>query len=422
MITMGKEEENIIDEELVLEEGKSTISKKKKTTTRSTRKKKSTKKSNVGLDLPEKVERPKIIKRVEDLDFSTISGISETSSEKIKQGFLDKDIYSVTNLANKKIADILIGRILGEKMASKVLQYAREAAGIPFMKRVSEIHYFDERLKLGIEEIDEVIGGGFLIGDSYEFFGGYGSGKTQFIVTIVARSQLPKEKGGLYDPSVPFETYEQEDGSVTDNRPYTVWMETEDVGRCLLVADQGGYSRLREVADGQYRKEYPDASEEEVMEYVKNVEDHVYYLPIRNAEQQINVFNEIEGWVSNNNVKIIVVDSIIGRFRQEYSGIGKLAERQQALNKHLHELFLLKGNYAMLLCTNQVSTKIAIGYGVTHDDAVGGHVISHNLNNRFQLRRGAKNTYVGKIKDSSHLAPSEWKYIITKNGIEGVSG
>ena len=39
----------------------------------------------------------------------------------------------------------------------------------------------------------------------------------------------------------------------------------------------------------------------------------------------------------DNNVKLLIVDSLTAHFRAEYVGRGALAERQQNLNKHMHQ-------------------------------------------------------------------------------------
>jgi DNA repair protein RadA len=37
-------------------------------------------------------------------------------------------------------------------------------------------------------------------------------------------------------------------------------------------------------------------------------------------------------------IKAIILDSLMGHFRSEFSGRGTLADRQQKLNKHMHTL------------------------------------------------------------------------------------
>ena len=54
----------------------------------------------------------------------------------------------------------------------------------------------------------------------------------------------------------------------------------------------------------------------------------------------------------------MIVDSLTAHFRAEYVGRGALAERQQSLNKHLHDLLRFADiNNAVIAVTNQVSAK-----------------------------------------------------------------
>ena len=42
--------------------------------------------------------------------------------------------------------------------------------------------------------------------------------------------------------------------------------------------------------------------------------------------------------IKENNIRLIIVDSVTSHFRSEYLGREMLASRQQELNKHLHRL------------------------------------------------------------------------------------
>jgi DNA repair protein RadA len=54
-------------------------------------------------------------------------------------------------------------------------------------------------------------------------------------------------------------------------------------------------------------------------------------------------------------VRLLIVDSVTAHFRAEYVGRGTLADRQQKLNKHLHDLMRFGDlNNALILVTNQV--------------------------------------------------------------------
>ena len=66
---------------------------------------------------------------------------------------------------------------------------------------------------------------------------------------------------------------------------------------------------------------------------------------------------EIASKLKNNGrpVKLIIVDSLTAHFRAEYVGRGSLADRQQKLNRHLHDLMKFGEIFnAAIVVTNQV--------------------------------------------------------------------
>ncbi len=56
------------------------------------------------------------------------------------------------------------------------------------------------------------------------------------------------------------------------------------------------------------------------------------------AEQQILTIDRADKFVSEKNIKLIVVDSLTSLFRAEFIGRSGLAKRQQKLNEHVHKL------------------------------------------------------------------------------------
>ena len=59
-----------------------------------------------------------------------------------------------------------------------------------------------------------------------------------------------------------------------------------------------------------------------------------------------------------NNIKLVIVDSLMAHFRAEYVGRESLAVRQQKLNQHLHALQQIANTYNVaVFITNQVQAK-----------------------------------------------------------------
>ncbi len=97
-----------------------------------------------------------------------------------------------------------------------------------------------------------------------------------------------------------------------------------------------------------------------------------------NSDHQVLLAEKVEDLIKEGlPVKIIIVDSLMGHFRSDFSGRGELAPRQQKLNKHLHTLLKLATQYNLAVyVTNQVMAKPDTFFG-DPTEAIGGHVLHH---------------------------------------------
>ena len=130
--------------------------------------------------------------------------------------------------------------------------------------------------------------------------------------------------------------------------------------------------------------------------------------------------NKVEALIKNDNlnVRLVIVDSLMAHFRSEYSGRGTLAERQQRINKHIHDL--LRGaaiNNFCVYVTNQVMSNPGMFFG-DPIVAVGGNIVGHASNWRLYLRRSKKDTRVAKVVDNPYLPDGETVWRIVPSGIE----
>ena len=137
-----------------------------------------------------------------------------------------------------------------------------------------------------------------------------------------------------------------------------------------------------------------------------------------NSDHQILLAKEAPKIISEKSIKLIIVDSLIGHFRSEYIGRGTLANRQQLINSHLHDLLRLCDIYPNLaiLITNQVQSKPDVFYG-NPLQAAGGNVVAHGSTIRIYLRKGKGEQRIAKIVDAPHLPEGDAIFSITENGI-----
>ncbi len=117
-------------------------------------------------------------------------------------------------------------------------------------------------------------------------------------------------------------------------------------------------------------------------------------------------------------VRLLIVDSLTSHFRAEYVGRGALADRQQKLNRHLHDLMRFGEVFnAAVVVTNQVMAKPDAFFG-DPTRPIGGHIVAHTATYRVYLRKGKGELRVARLIDSPHLPEAEVVFKITERGIE----
>ena len=261
--------------------------------------------------------------------------------------------------------------------ATKIVRAARNALDIRFKtaKEVKMERLSVRKITTGSKNLDDLLGGGIETKTITEFYGEFGSGKTQICHQLSVNVQLPPERGGLG-------------------------------GRVAYLDTEGTFRWERIEAMSRALGLDPD----QVME-------NILYQRIYNTDHQMAVVDELFALVPKEDIKLIVVDSVTGLFRAEYPGRENLAVRQQKLNKHLHQLMRLAEAYNIaIIVTNQVMARPDVFYG-DPTQAVGGHVLYHVPGVRVQLRKSKGNKRIARIVDAPHLPEGEAVFVITDEGI-----
>src|SRR3989442_9694370 len=89
-----------------------------------------------------------------------------------------------------------------------------------------------------------------------------------------------------------------------------------------------------------------------------DVAQRIIYSEAYNSDHQILLLEKADQIIKDNNIRVIIIDSLTSHFRSEYIGREMLAERQQRLNNHMHRLIrLARGCNAVAIVTNQVMAK-----------------------------------------------------------------
>ena len=151
----------------------------------------------------------------------------------------------------------------------------------------------------------------------------------------------------------------------------------------------------------------------------KKVLKGIIYASAYTSEHQATLLDHCDEVVKENNIRLIIIDSMTAHFRSEYLGRETLAPRQQKLNQHLHKLKRLCMAFnAAAVVTNQVSVSPDSFTGPQGPQAIGGNIMGHAAHTRTFLRKGRNNLRIAKIVASPFLPEGEAPFRITERGIE----
>ncbi|HRR54939.1 MAG TPA: DNA repair and recombination protein RadA, partial [Candidatus Methanomethylicus sp.] len=149
--------------------------------------------------------------------------------------------------------------------------------------------------------------------------------------------------------------------------------------------------------------------------------NNVIYARAYNSDHQLLLTNETAKMAMNENIKLIIVDSVITHFRSEYPGREALAQRQQKLNGHLHQLLRTADVYGIaVVVTNQIQSTPDTFFGNPNKPA-GGNVLAHGSTYRIWLRKSKESRRIARIIDSPMHPEGEAVFGITGSGIIDVA-
>ena len=306
-----------------------------------------------------------------------LPGVGPATAQKMREmGFHTIEALAMATARELEPAGI------SEKKALSIIEIARQNISISFI-RADELLKMRKnvlRLSSGSKVIDRLLDGGIETQTITEFYGEYGSGKSQICHQLCVNVQLPPERGGLN-------------------------------GAALYVDTENTFRTERIVSMSKNLGLDPE-------QVVKNI----IYAEAYTSDHQMFLLDNADEIIKANNVKLIIVDSLTAHFRSEYLGREMLASRQQKLNKHMHRLIgLARAFNAVAVVTNQVMAKPDVFFG----DAVhpiGGHIVGHTSHTRIYLRRAAHGPVrIARLVSSPYLPEGEEIFKITGNGIEDAS-
>lgn len=267
---------------------------------------------------------------------------------------------------------------IGESTATKIIASAKQMADVGGFETgdiILERRKGINRLSSGSKAFDDLMGGGLESQSIIEFFGEFGSGKTQICFQLAVNATRPVEEGGL-------------NGDV-------FIIDTENTFRP---------ERIVQMAVAL------DLDPEEVLK-------KIHVARAFNSHHQMLLVEKANELAHEMNVKLLIVDSLTAHFRAEYVGRGSLAERQQNLNKHMHDLLRFADLHnAVIAVTNQVSSKPDAFFG-DPTRPIGGHIVGHAATYRLYLRKSKGGKRIARLIDSPNLPEAEAVITVSEEGV-----
>ena len=441
------------------------------------------------------IEKMQTSSKAIEMKLEDMAGIGNVRLNKLHAN----NIYTMDDLTSYGEESLVRMLDISYEDASKMIRTAVEAmhtedtmssmimGGREFAEfREKEIEF----MTTGLDELDEITGK-YETGVITEFFGAYGSGKTQFMMVSAIMAQLPKEVCCLScgkkpeKPPAPAEGEPDYKIEVKWDMPTTcdcggnIWKggglsEYGKPTRVIYIDSENSYrpERLKQIvinrdlvktkpqtvtAIKKQENKIPLNEEEDrkADEFVWNI-DRVHpktsglqMFAISNLsamiagdfcqvchKREINESNEPthqnhpkakddmelfdHDFKQDKPSKIVIVDSLTGKFRKEYEGRGTLSDRQTKLSTQIK---LLEGSVesknVICLVTNQAQELL----GVMGDNTrpIGGNTIAHTFTHRIYLKKPqslTKNKITAILVDSPNKAKNEITLELGSKGIQ----
>ncbi|VVC01709.1 DNA repair and recombination protein RadA [uncultured archaeon] len=306
-------------------------------------------------------------------DLEDLPGIGEATAEKLRTSGYD-NFSAIASASPHDLAE-LVG--MSVEAAKKAVEASKEAidVGIESGDQVFERRKAIGKITTGSTALDELLGGGVETQAITEAYARFSSGKSQLAFQLAVNVQKPEGQGGL--------------------------------GGAVLFVDTEHTFRPERIA------QIAEAAGMDPIQVLKNM----YVVRAENSDHQMVVIAQAPEIVKEKNIKLIIIDSLTSHFRSDYMGRGALGERQQKLNKHVHDLQrLADANNLAVYVTNQVMDDPGMMFG-DPTKPIGGHVLAHASTYRLYLRKGKEEKRIARLVDSPNLPEGECVFKVSKKGV-----
>ncbi len=317
----------------------------------------------------------KAVAKEKEPELTDLPGIGPAVAAKLESA----GVFDMMSLAVMSPAALSDAAGVSSAVARKAIVAARDMLDLGFQEGTEYAKKRESIVNIttGSKEVDNLLGGKGIESRSItEGFGAYGSGKTQLASTLAVNVQLPEEKGGAS-------------------------------GKCVFIDTEGTFrpARIKQIAEAM------GANSEKVLK-------NILVARAFNSDHQMLLLEKVTEMIkAGEPIKLMIIDSLTAHFRAEYSGRGQLADRQQKLNRYMHDLMKLAEQHNLAVyVTNQVMANPAQMFG-DPTTAIGGNIVGHASTYRVYLRRGKQGSRVAKLIDSPNLPDNEAQFWVTDAGV-----
>ncbi len=318
----------------------------------------------------------------EELELDTLPGVGPATKQKLNDAgiatILDLATAGPMDIADAVDIDVSKAVELNNKARKKLVELNRlEPDFINAADLLAKRKAID-RISTGSKNLDELLGGGIETWAMTEFYGEFGSGKSQVCHTLCVMVQGDKGHGGLGAGAV--------------------YIDTEGTFRP---------ERIAEISEAR------DIDPEKVL-------SRIIVARAYNSAHQELIVKDLGKVIEANKVKLVILDSAVAHYRAEFVGRGTLSERQQRLNRFMHQLLRTAEIYNVaVVVTNQVQAAPDSFFG-DPTRPTGGHVVAHTSTYRIYLRKAGKNR-IARMVDSPYHPERDAVFVLDQKGVDDPS-
>ncbi len=235
-----------------------------------------------------------------------------------------------------------------------------------------------ETLTSKCESIDILFGGEGPKCETFtEVYGGFGSGKTQYIMTCMVEVINDGGKVFMIDCE-----------------------DTLDLERFIGIARARGYIK----------------NDNDSMRFL----DNLILKTASNSTEMYEYLNNSTEEMLSGNVKLFVIDGAIGQIRQEYLGRGELSERQNYLKPLMGRLSAIPMYFkCWVIMSNQIQHDPSAMF-VDPTKPIGGNVVGHAATYRVMFKNYSDTKWSAKMVDSPHHARLTMPFKLSNKGVEDI--